>query len=160
MKPPQFITPQGILTGYVSLTIPSTNFDNNGTYSCQLQFANSDALEMMKTIDSFMEQSQNKYPEMKQAPEPYTIECNTLTVKFKAKAYRKYNNEIKHNDITFYDAGGNKIKMTGETIIRKGSTVRIQYSPILYGMEDYGCGVSLQIKAVQIIDLFEPEINF
>lgn len=152
----QQITPEGTLTGFVSLVIPSTKFDHYGSYSCQMRFTGSSALTMMRTIDAFMAKAEDKYPEMKQAKPPYEIDGNTLVVKFKAKAARKYKNEIKANYIRFFDGGGNTYDMRN-VILRQGSTIKIAYIPFLYGMDEYGSGVSLQIKAVQIINLIEDE---
>lgn len=146
-------TPNGKLTGFVAIEKPSTKFDENGVYSCQVAFTGSDAKAMKEMIDGFMAESMNKSAKVKKpGMPPYTIEGKTLVVKFKQKARIVTKaGDVYEKEIKVYDAAN---KLVEEPLFMgEGSTVRVAFKPYLWAVAALGCGCTLQLEMVQVIDL-------
>ena len=149
------VTPTGLLTGFVAIEKPSTKFDDNGIYSCQVAFTGKDAKEMKGIIDGLMADSVAagaKRGVKKVANAPYTIENKTLTVKFKQKAKitSKAGKSFDMN-VDVYDTSG--VKVTEDTGMAADSEVKVAFSSYAWAVAALGCGVTLQPSCVQIIKL-------
>ena len=149
------VTPTGSLTGFVAIEKPSTKFDDNGIYSCQVAFTGKDAKEMKGIIDGLMADSVAagaKKGVKKVANAPYTIENKTLTVKFKQKAVIKSRaGKTFEMKVKVYDAAGKEVDE--DTGMSADSKVKVAFSSYAWAVAALGCGVTLQPSCVQIIEL-------
>jgi hypothetical protein len=150
-------TPIGTLTGFVAIEKPSTKFDDNGVYSCQVSFTGKDAKEMKETIDAYMEESKtNSKKVSRMANPPYTIEGKTLVVKFKQKArILSRSGDFYEKEVKLFDAKNNPVEE--QLFLGEGSAVRVAYKPYLWGVAALGCGCTLQLEMVQVIDLVKRQ---
>lgn len=146
------VTPVGTITGFVAIEKPSTKFNEDGTYSCQVAFTGDAAREMKERIDGYMQASKLTSKGKKMAAAPYTIEDKTLIVKFKNKAIiKKRTGETINLTVRVYDA---KNKECTEPLgIGEGSKVKVAYQPYLWNVASLGAGCSLQLSMVQILEL-------
>jgi len=146
------VTPTGTLTGFVAVEKPSTKFNEDGVYSCQVAFTGPAAQEMKSRIDAYMKTSLLTSKGKKAANAPYTIEDKTLIVKFKNKAMiKRRTGEVINLTIRLYDA---KNKEINEQInLGEGSIVKVAYQPYLWNVTSLGAGCSLQLSMVQVIKL-------
>lgn len=146
------VTPTGSLTGFVAIEKPSTKFNEDGVYSCQVAFTGPAAQEMKSRIDDYMKASLLSSKGKKAANAPYTIEDKTLIVKFKNKAMiRTRTGETINLTVRLYDA---KNKEINEQInLGEGSLVKVAYQPYLWNVSSLGAGCSLQLSMVQVIKL-------
>ena len=147
------VTPKGNLTGFVAIEKPSTKFDDNGVYSCQVIFTGKDAKKMKTEIDELMAESlKNAKGVNKAANPPYTVEGKTLVVKFKQKARIVTRaGDVYEKEIKLFDAKNNKIE--DYLGIAADSVVKVAYKPYTWGVAALGAGVTLQLDMVQVIDL-------
>ena len=153
------VTPTGTLSGFVALETPSTKFDDDGVYSCQVDFTGDDAQMMKRALDKLVADSVSdglKRGVKKAANPPYTIANKVLTVKFKQKA------KIKARDgrtfdmtVKIFDAKGKEV--TEDLGIGTGTEVRVAYTSYAWAVAALGCGVTLQPGSVQIIKLVKYE---
>jgi len=147
------VTPNGTLTGFVAIEKPSTKFDDNGVFSCQVAFTGEDAKKMKKEIDNAMAESLKNAKGVKRAANPpYTIEGKTLVVKFKQKARivtRK--GDVWEKDVKLFDAANKPI--TEYIAVGEGSVVKVAYDSYAWGVAALGAGITLQLQMVQVIDL-------
>ena len=151
------VTPNGKLTGFVAIEKPSTKFDDNGVYSCQVAFTGADAKEMVKLIDGLMEDAnKNGKVAKRKAQPPYTIEDKTLVVKFKNKArITSRSGEVFEKTIKIFDAQNKAV--TEPLFMGEGSVVRIAFKPYCWSVAALGNGCTLQLEMVQVIDLVKRE---
>lgn len=153
------VTPVGKIVGFVAIEVPSTKFDDNGVYSCQMEFVGEAALEMKTKIDLAMAASLTAGSPRgikRSANPPYTIQDKVLVVKFKQNAQIvKRDGEKIELDIKIYDTNA---KLVDEPLyIGEGTTCKIAYTPYYWAVASTGCGCTLQPKMVQIIDLVKRE---
>lgn len=155
MKKALTVTPTGLLTGFVAIEKPSTKFDDNGVYSCQVAFTGKDAKGMKGIIDGLMAESVAagaKRGVTKVANAPYTIEGKTLIVKFKQKA--KITSRAGKSfdlNVKVYDGSGKELNE--DTSMAADSEVKIAFSSYAWAVAALGCGVTLQPNSLQIIKL-------
>lgn len=151
------VTPNGKLTGFVAIEKPSTKFDDNGVYSCQVGFTGPAAKEMVKIIDEIMAANMKKNDKIKRmAAPPYTIEDKTLVVKFKNKAkITSRSGEVFEKSVKIYDAQSKLVDVP--LFIGEGSTVKVAFKPYCWSVAALGNGCTLQLEMVQIIDLVRRE---
>lgn len=151
------VTPNGKLTGFVAIEKPSTKFDDNGVYSCQVAFTGDAAKKMKKVIDELMAESASKNKKVKKAAQPpYTIEDKMLVVKFKQKArIVTRGGDVWEKEVKIFDAKNKKVEEP--LFMGEGSTVRVAYKPYLWQVAALGCGCTLQLEMVQVIDLVKRE---
>ncbi len=100
-------TPIGILSGFVALESPSTKFNDDGIYTCEMDFTGDAILTMKDQISIALKDSRIKYREgnVKEASPPYKIENDVLTVRFKQKAkIVSRSGKSYEKTITIYDA--------------------------------------------------------
>ncbi len=149
---------------------PDTKFNPLGDYSINLQMPVAKAAAMSEQLDQIV---QAKFKEAIKADPRLK---NTLTTqevcqpvfdretgddtgnvefKFKLKA------KVQKRDGTYYEQqpavlDSKKVPMTNDILIGNGSRVKVAFEPVPYVMASTKkAGVSLRLKAVQVIDLVE-----
>jgi hypothetical protein len=151
----QFVTPKGYIVGYCALAKPSTKFNPDGTYSCQMLFSGKNGAEIKKQIDEWMMESKIENKAKRCANPPYTVEGTDVTVRFKLNACytSKATGEKVSKIIKMHDAVGHPV--TELPNIGEGTVCKLAYSPYKWHTAALGAGVTLQISAIQIIELVE-----
>ena len=157
-KAERFVSPKGIAS-YPYLTNPDTKFNPDGEYKVSLIVAGDDA---SKAIDFLTEKhnasvaqakKENAGKRVKEGELPcIENDDGTVTFKFKmkAKVTPKKGDPFEQKPALF-DAKGKPL--TGETKVGGGSTIKVSYEVVPYYTAIAGAGVSLRLKAVQIIEL-------
>ena len=146
---------------YPHLNKPDVRFNEAGEYKVNLKVPQKQALEMVTLIDKKLNEAiaeaekENKGKKIKQAPKPYKLEDGYYHFKFKMKATginRKTKESFSQRPALF-DA--NKNPFPQSTSIWGGTTGKVAFVAKGYYVPALGAGVTLQLKAVQIIDLVE-----
>jgi len=153
--PNVFTTPKGIAQ-YPWLSKPDTKFDEDGQYKVNLVLSKEDATPIINQINESFAQNlkeetkKNKGKDIKTASPPYVEELDdkgkptgNIIIKFKSKAM--YPPAI-------FDAQGNVMK---DSNIWGGSEIRVNGSIAPYYVPLIGAGVSLRLRAVQVIEYVE-----
>tara|TARA_R110000772_G_scaffold194552_3_gene305296 strand:+ start:715 stop:1323 length:609 start_codon:yes stop_codon:yes gene_type:complete len=155
------VTPAGRAI-YPWLINPDTKFNALGEYKVSLSLNTSEAEPLIKKIDEAMEKAKTLAPEgkkVKVSDPPYFNEVDgdeqetgNVLFKFKSKAQiqTKDGKTIKITPKLF-DSKGTLLKDVTE--IWGGSTIKISADIAPYFVGAVGAGVSLRLKAVQIIEL-------
>ena len=146
---------------YPHLVKPDVRFNEYGEYKVTLKVAKQDASQMVKEIDKSIEDSlaiaekENKGKSVKSAPKPYKEESDHVFFKFKMKAsgVNKKTQEKFTQRPQLLDSKKNPI--SPNTSIWGGSIMKVAYQPVPYFTPMLGAGVSLRLKAVQVIKLVE-----
>ena len=155
MKNQIIVTPKGELV-YPHLSKPDTKFDKDGVYRTVLKKEYNDeakafARKLEELVDEYAHQLGKK---TKRAPLPFKIneEDGTLevTLKCKAKGIRNDGTTWEQKPVIF-DSKGTPFEPDG--VIWGGTVAKISFTPSLYSVAAIGTGISLRLKAVQIIDL-------
>lgn len=159
------VTPIGV-SQYAWLTQPDTRFDESGHYKTNLILKTEEAGELMQRIDKALEvsrelaQEKAKGKKVKQADAPYFEEVddagnstgNTI-FKFKCKAQIvSKDGTIIPNKVALFDAKGTPMK---DVNVWSGSEIKVSAELIPYYTAMVGAGVSMRLRAVQIIKLVE-----
>jgi hypothetical protein len=154
-------SPEGIAI-YPRLTTPDTKFDKDGVYSVDLELDSSS-----KEVSGFLASLK------KAADEAYAAECekrgnkklkradlpiksgegDMVRIKFKLKA--KAGNEEKswEQKPVLFDSKGTAMQVPPN--VGSGSKIKVAFEVVPYFTAMVGAGVSLRLKAVQILDLKE-----
>ena len=146
---------------YPHLVKPDVRFNEHGEYKVTLKVAKQDASQMVKEIDKSIEDSlaiaekENKGKSVKSAPKPYKEESDHVFFKFKMKAsgVNKKTQEKFTQRPQLLDSKKNPI--SPNTSIWGGSIMKVAYQPVPYFTPMLGAGISLRLKAVQVIKLVE-----
>lgn len=157
-KRPRYVTPAGIAQ-YPYLTTPDTKFNPDGDYKVNLEI---DPTEITTFLDEQLEASiaaakkENPGKRIKEGDAPYSVNEDTgkvtLRFKLKAKVHPK-NGESFDQSPALFDAKG---KPLGKDVkIGGGSKIKVSYEILPYYTAIAGAGISLRLKAVQVIDLVE-----
>lgn len=171
-----YTTPIGTAV-YPHLHAPDTAYQAEGVYSTKLRFTGKDAEAVQKFLDEQYELSQEQAAQelvdtgkvkalkaaqakVKAGPEPYVSEIDEDTgeetgailanFKMKASGTRKDGTTWSSRP-TFFDASGKEVPLGLR--IGSGSELRISCEINRYFTPALGAGVSLRLKAVQIISL-------
>ena len=159
-KVERFVSPKGIAS-YPHLTKPDTKFNTEGEYKVSLIVSGGDA---SKAIAFLTEQhkaavskakKENAGKRVKESGLPFIEnDDGTVTFKFKmkAKVTPKKGDPFEQKPALF-DAKGKPL--TGEPKVGGGSVIKVSYEVVPYYTAIAGAGVSLRLKAVQIIELKE-----
>lgn len=159
-KAERFVSPKGTAS-YPYLTKPDTKFNPEGEYKVSLIVAGDDA---SKAIDFLTEQhkaavakakKENAGKRVKEGDLPFIEnDDGTVTFKFKlkAKVTPKKGDPFEQKPALF-DAKGKPL--TGEPKVGGGSVIKVSYEVVPYYTAIAGAGISLRLKAVQIIELKE-----
>ena len=157
-KAERFVPPKGIAS-YPYLTNPDTKFNPDGEYKVSLIVAGDAA---SKAIDFLTEQhevavakakKENAGKRVKESELPFIEnEDGTVTFKFKLKAkVTPKKGDTFEQKPALFDAKGKPL--TGDPKVGGGSVVKVSYEVVPYYTAIAGAGVSLRLKAVQIIEL-------
>jgi hypothetical protein len=158
----RYVTPTGIAQ-YPHLTKPDTKFNPDGEYKVNLELSDPDAIA---TITSFLDEQtanaiqkakeENKGKKIKESDPPYTVDEETgkCVVRFKLKAkVTPKTGEGWAQKPALFDAKGAPI--TGSINIGGGTKMKVSYECVPYYTAIAGAGVSLRVRAVQILELVE-----
>lgn len=153
------VTPEGILTGFVSVEKPFySKMFKKENYACSMLFTDDKSIDFMKSkIDNFISLSHQRNQRYKKADPPYYFtDQNELIVKFKknSKLTNQSGQEILLS-IKFYDH--KKKELTEELQIGEGTRCKIAYNPYMWQSPANGCGVTLQPHSMQILELVRWE---
>jgi hypothetical protein len=160
-KAPRFVTPTGVAQ-YPHLTKPDTKFNPDGEYKVSLELDAHAAEEIVSFLDEQFEQAvasakkENPGKKIKEGDVPYSVneENGKVTVRFKLKAkVTPKKGEPWDQKVAIFDAKGQPI--TGEIKIGGGTKMKVSYELVPYYTAIAGAGISLRVRAVQIIELVE-----
>jgi hypothetical protein len=160
-KNPRYTTPAGIAQ-YPYLTKPDTKFNPDGEYKISLEVKDPNAAApLMSFLDEQLDASiakakkENPGKRIKEGEAPYQVNDETGAVTFrfklKAKVTPKQGDPFEQRPAIF-DAKGKPLQ---DAKIGGGSKVKVAYELVPYYTAIAGAGVSLRLKAVQVIDLVE-----
>lgn len=161
-------SPEGIAV-YPRLNKPDTKFDANGVYSVDLDLDPS-SKEVTAFIDSLKKMHEAAYKETCEAKggkklkkadlSIKTTDDGLLRIKFKLKAKGGTEERSWDQKPVLFDARGNP--MVNPPNIGSGSRVKVAFEVVPFFTAMVGCGLSLRLRAVQVIDLREytPGDNF
>jgi hypothetical protein len=149
---------------------PDTKFNPDGDYSINLQMPVAEATPMCEKLDEIVQakfdEAIEKDPRLKNT---LTKQCcsnpvydrdtgdDTGNVEFKFKLKAK----VRKRDGTYYEQApavldAKKTPLNKDTLIGNGSKVKVAFEPVPYVMPSTKkAGVSLRLKALQVIDLVE-----
>jgi hypothetical protein len=161
----KIVTPKGIAQ-YPHLTKADTKFSEVGEFKTSLILPKQDASEILKAVDRVCGQSLNlakdktKGEAIKEAPKPYQNEVDdsgketgNVVIKFKCKAkVTTKSGESFDNKPAIFDAKGNPLTNVN---IWGGTQMKVSAELIPYYTNMVGAGVSLRLRAVQILKLVE-----
>ena len=158
MKKQQYVThttSEGI-ANYPYLFSPDTKFDKDGLYRTKLTLPKIQSSERVKLIDKTIDEERKKHRKGKVSPyKPYkklkdgSVE---FTFKLKAKVKPKSGADFEQRPKIF-DAKGQPI--VENLSVYSGTKMKVAYQVIPYHTNMLGTGVSLRLKAVQIIELVQ-----
>lgn len=161
VKNPRYTTPAGIAQ-YPYLTKPDTKFNPDGEYKISVEIPGAAAQDIVTFLDEQFAASvakakkENPGKKIKEGDVPYSVNDDTgkVTVRFKlkAKVTPKMGDPFEQRPALF-DAKGKPIGADAK--IGGGSKVKVAYEMVPYYTAIAGAGVSLRLKAVQVIDLVE-----
>lgn len=161
VKNPRYTTPAGIAQ-YPYLTKPDTKFNPDGEYKISVEIPGAAAQDIVTFLDEQFAASvakakkENPGKKIKEGDVPYSVNDDTgkVTVRFKlkAKVTPKQGDPFEQRPALF-DAKGKPIGADAK--IGGGSKVKVAYELVPYYTAIAGAGISLRLKAVQVIDLVE-----
>ena len=146
---------------YPHLNKPDVRFNEAGEYKLTLKVPQKEALSMVTLLDKELDaciakvEKEKKGKKVKQAPKPYKIEDGFAFFKFKMKATgvnRKTKESFSQKPALF---DSNKNPFPQSTSIWGGTKGKVAFNVKDYFVPALGAGVTLQLIAVQIIDLVE-----
>ena len=156
------VSPKG-LASYPFLNKPSTKFKEEGEYSVKLILSQEDGakfIDQVKAVlrDAYKEQcALIKKEKLKMADFPWKeTEDGKIEVKFSQTAsFKSKAGEVYERKIALFDTKGNPVGDTigSSSVLRCAADIYPWYTPVL------GMGVSLRLKAVQVVELVAPSMN-
>jgi hypothetical protein len=159
-KQPRFTTPKGTAK-YPWLNKPDTKFNPDGDYKVTLVVPVEEADTIMQFLDEQMALSEakakkdNPGKKVKVADAPYKVDEDNGAVevnfKLKAKVTMQSGDSFEQKPALF-DAKG---KPMTNVNVGGGSKVKVSYECVPFYTALIGAGISLRLRAVQVIDLVE-----
>ena len=144
------------------MTKPDTKFNPDGEYKISVEIPGAAAQDIVTFLDEQFAASvakakkENPGKKIKEGDVPYSVNDDTgkVTIRFKlkAKVTPKQGDPFEQRPALF-DAKGKPIGPDAK--IGGGSKVKVAYELVPYYTAIAGAGVSLRLKAVQVIDLVE-----
>jgi len=149
---------------------PDTKFNPLGDYAINLQLPEAKAVEMSEKLEALVQakfhEAIKEDPRLKNTLSTHPVcspvldrdtgdDTGDVEFKFKLKA------KVQKRDGTYYDQqpvvlDAKKVPMDSSILIGNGSRVKVAFEPITYVMPSTKkAGVSLRLKAVQVLDLVE-----
>jgi hypothetical protein len=166
-KNERFVSPKG-LAKYPHLNAPDTKWKADGEYTTKLILKADD-----ESTKKFIAQLDQQYSDalvkvkeeedlkkVKEGPRPYSLdeEEGVYEVKFKQAAIiRPKGKDPISMSVALFDA--KCVPLKKDVRIGGGSTIRVTYEPRAYYTKLAGAGLTLQLKAVQVIDLQQYSAN-
>lgn len=149
---------------YPWVNTPSTKFVPEGEYSCNIILTKQEGEAIIKKVEPILEKKQKEQAEesgkkVKTYELPIQLEGDTYVLKAKLKPVngkRKDGSEYTRS-LGLFDSKGNP--WDREVIIRGGSKVRLNVRPKTWFSPLMGVGVSLELLAVQVIELADGELS-
>lgn len=151
------VTPKGVLV-YPHLNKPDTKFDKDGVWRATLRISKEDAKELVEQLDKQISnnadnENQKRNKQVKLAPVPYKDDGEgnyEFAFKLKASGVRPTGERWNQKPV-LYDAKGNLFNP--KDIIWGGSEAKVAFQASPYYVPSIGAGISLRLKAVQILNL-------
>lgn len=154
-------TPKGVAQ-YPHLTTPDTKFDADGVYSVKLALGADTGEKLAQQIESEIDKSvaaakeEKKGTRVKRADAPYQYDEEkneyVFNFKLKAKGKTKSGEEFTQKPVIF-DAKGKPVekalKIGGGTVMKVSAEIVPFFTALV------GAGVTLRLRAVQVIELHE-----
>jgi hypothetical protein len=160
IKTPNFTTPKGVAK-YPWLNTPDTKFNPDGDYKITVVLGAEAAAPIVKFLDERLEASvaqakkDNVGKKVREADPPYKVNEETgeveVTFKMKAKVNMKNGDSFEQRP-TIFDA---KLHPLKDINVGGGSVVKVNYECFGFYTALIGAGVSLRLKAVQVLNLVE-----
>lgn len=159
-KNPRFTTPKGVAK-YPWLNKPDTKFNPDGDFKITLVIPVDQADTIMQFLDEQMAASEatakkaNPGKKIKVADAPYKVDEDNgnVEINFKLKAkVNMQNGESFDQKPALFDAKG---KPLNDVNVGGGSKVKVSYECVPFFTALIGAGISLRLRAVQVIDLVE-----
>jgi hypothetical protein len=160
IKTPNFTTPKGVAK-YPWLNTPDTKFNPDGDYKITVVLGAEAAAPIVKFLDERLEASvaqakkDNVGKKVREADPPYKVNEETgeveVTFKMKAKVNMKNGDSFEQKP-TIFDA---KLRPLKDINVGGGSVVKVNYECFGFYTALIGAGVSLRLKAVQVLNLVE-----
>ena len=160
----QFVTGVGIAQ-YPWLSKADTKFQEHGEYKVNLILEGQAATDLVETIDHAIAQKKAMEKAKKSAPAPYTFEeddtgtpTGRVIFKFKNRNRMNSRGELWERKPLLVDTDGKRCDVD----VGGGSKIRIKGEMYAWANPSLGAGVSLQMKAVQIVELevYTPKETF
>lgn len=159
-----FLTPAGIAV-YPRLNEPDYKFNPLGVFSLRLRVAKQDAVSMIKIIEDLRaaevkdQEKKLRVKAVKLADLPFKdvvddqgnpTEFTEIKMKLPYEVNTKSGKSWTQRP-ALYD--GNLKPLKKDLIIGSGSKLIVSFEPYPFYVASVGCGVSLRIRAVQVLDL-------
>jgi hypothetical protein len=152
----RFVSPSGRFI-YPWLSTPDTKFDADGVYRLKLAVPAAECASFVEMIEGKYDDNlaNNKAKVTKEGARPWELdeEANAYLFTFKMKAVvtTKTGEQFTQRP-SLFDASG---AILGNVKVGGGTVGKISFEVIPYANKALGAGISLRLKAVQIIDLVE-----
>lgn len=161
----KIVTPPGV-SQYAFLNSPDTRFDEVGVYKTNLIVDTDKASSLITSINKEIEKSvtlakeKAKGKQIKKAPEPFFEEVDDegnptgkIVFKFKCKAQiTTKDGKLIPNRVAIFDSA---LKPMVDSNVWSGSELKVSAELIPYYTAMAGAGVSMRLKAVQVLTLVE-----
>jgi len=149
---------------YPWVNTPSTKFVPEGEYSCNIILTKEEGEAIIKKVEPILEKKQQEQAEesgkkVKTYELPIQLEGDTYVLKAKLKpvnGVRKDGTDYTRS-LGLFDSRGNPWDRA--VIIRGGSKIRLNVRPKTWFSPLLGVGVSLELLAVQVIELADGELS-
>ena len=149
---------------YPWVNTPSTKFVPEGEYSCNIILTKQEGESIIKKIQPILDNKQKEQAEesgkkVKTYELPVQLEGDTYVLKAKLKPVngtRKDGTEFTRS-LGLFDSKGNPWDRA--VVIRGGSKIRLNVRPKSWHSPLLGAGVSLELLAVQVIELADGELS-
>jgi hypothetical protein len=149
---------------YPWVNTPSTKFVPEGEYSCNIILTKQEGEAIIKKVEPILEKKQKEQAEesgkkVKTYELPIQLEGDTYVLKAKLKPVngkRKDGSDYTRS-LGLFDSKGNPWDKA--VMIRGGSKVRLNVRPKTWFSPLLGVGVSLELLAVQVIELADGELS-
>jgi len=162
-------TPRGVLV-YPYLIKPDVKFDARGVYTTKVRLSGPEGESLAKQIDVLMKESHDsavkeqaekgKKGKVKMADPPYSFDEESgnyeFTFKMVATGKKKDGTEFTQRPALF---GADAKPITQELKIGGGTEAKVSFEVMQFFTKLVGAGVSLRLKAVQILKLVEWDIG-
>ena len=149
---------------YPHVNKPNTTFDPDGAYSCDILVTEAEAKEFAAKIETIRSEAHDmeerktgkKIRLCKEFPVKETEDGQwIIRSKQKAKGKNSRTGEVYEFNIKLFDAQGKACDVE----LGGGSKVKMAIKPYTWYSPSLGFGVSLQLKALQIIELVAPSAS-